>query len=214
MIAKEMQRRTGEKFYLITSKEELTLRRLSRVKPRTIFFPHWSFIIPSEVFSQFECVIFHMTDVPFGRGGSPLQNLMSRGIRKTKLTALRAVEHLDAGDVYLKKPLSLHGKAQEIYDRMTQLAMDMMVEIVKTDPVARPQRGKVTLFKRRKPEQSDIKDIASLNALHDHIRMLDADSYPKAYLETRNLRLEFSDAVLRKDSVRANVSFMIRKKSS
>ncbi len=27
---------------------------------------------------KFECVCFHMTDVPYGRGGSPLQNLIIR----------------------------------------------------------------------------------------------------------------------------------------
>jgi len=37
-----------------------------------------------------------MTDVPYGRGGSPLQNLIVRGHTETKLTALRCVRDLDA----------------------------------------------------------------------------------------------------------------------
>jgi hypothetical protein len=56
-----------------------------------------------------------MTDVPFGRGGSPLQNLIVRGRRETKLTALRMSREFDAGPVYMKEPLSLEGGAEEIY---------------------------------------------------------------------------------------------------
>ena len=56
-----------------------------------------------------------MTDLPFGRGGSPLQNLITRGISKTKISALRCNEEIDAGPIYLKRPLSLHGSAEEIY---------------------------------------------------------------------------------------------------
>ncbi len=56
-----------------------------------------------------------MTDLPYGRGGSPLQNLIQRGHTSTMLTALRCGAGLDTGDVYLKQPLSLHGSAEEIF---------------------------------------------------------------------------------------------------
>ncbi len=37
----------------------------------------------------------HMTDVPYGRGGSPLQNLIARGHTSTKLTAMRMTAEVD-----------------------------------------------------------------------------------------------------------------------
>ena len=76
---------------------------------RYVFFLHWSKKIPEDFFDSTECVCFHMTDVPYGRGGSPLQNLIARGHRKTKLTALRMTKEFDAGPVYLKEDLSLEG---------------------------------------------------------------------------------------------------------
>src|SRR5262245_52018328 len=85
----------------IRTPDQLSLETLRAIGPRYVFFPHWSDRIPSDVHSNFECVIFHMTDVPFGRGGSPLQNLIVRGITKTRLTALRCVEEMDAGPVYI-----------------------------------------------------------------------------------------------------------------
>ena len=71
----------------IERKEQLTYDNVKQYSPKYIFFPHWSHIIPQDVYENFTCVVFHMTDLPFGRGGSPLQNLISRGIYKTKITA-------------------------------------------------------------------------------------------------------------------------------
>ena len=101
----------------IRTPDALTFSNLNELRPRYVFFPHWSWKIPQAVFDKFECIIFHMTDVPFGRGGSPLQNLIVRGIQNTKLTALRCAAEMDAGDVYLKCDLSLEGSAEQILRR-------------------------------------------------------------------------------------------------
>src|SRR5882672_1131472 len=63
----------------IGTREELTADAVNALKPRYIFFLHWSWKVPEELVGNYECVCFHMTDVPYGRGGSPLQNLILRG---------------------------------------------------------------------------------------------------------------------------------------
>ena len=63
-------------FMMVNSKEELTVSLLEEFKPKYIFFPHWSWIIPEEIYNNYNCVVFHSTDLPFGRGGSPLQTLI------------------------------------------------------------------------------------------------------------------------------------------
>ena len=73
------------------------------LKPRYVFFPHWSWKVPDDILGATECVCFHMTDVPFGRGGSPLQNLIVRGHTETRVSALRMVSEPDAGPVYMKR---------------------------------------------------------------------------------------------------------------
>src|SRR5690606_15332429 len=78
---------------IITDHRKLTVERLSKLKPQYVFFPHWSWIIPKSIWSNYTCVVFHMTDLPFGRGGSPLQNLLVRKVYKTKISALQ----VDAG---------------------------------------------------------------------------------------------------------------------
>lgn len=176
------------------------------------FFPHWSWKIPSIVYSKVDCVIFHMTDLPFGRGGSPLQNLITRGYRKTMVTALRCVEEMDAGPIFLKRELSLEGSAKEIFSRMVPIIKEMIVEIVSDHPVPTPQSGKPTLFKRRTPGESEIAGIKSLNAMYDHIRMLDANGYPKAYLLKDGWRIEFESATIDGEEVVAKARIFLEPK--
>jgi methionyl-tRNA formyltransferase len=196
---------TGDTFHLINEKTALTREVLVALNPRYVLFPHWSYIIPAEIFEHFECVIFHMTDVPFGRGGSPLQNLIARGIYETKITALRCVQELDAGPVYMKRPFSLHGAAEEIYLRAAATIEQMIEEIVVTQPTPVPQTGEITTFQRRKPSESSITDKQTLREVFDYIRMLDAEGYPKAFIETNALRFEFSRASLQPNKILADV---------
>lgn len=197
----EYQKQFGSKknWYLVTSKNELTQDYVNAINPKYIFFPHWSWLVPEQVTSNFECVCFHMADVPYGRGGSPLQNLIIRGHKSTKLSALRMVSELDAGPVYKKVDLSLVGSAREIFNRTSPKIMELVRHIVETEPVPIIQEGKVTLFQRRNIEQSVLTENMQLSQIYDHIRMLDADGYPKAFIMLGSQRLEFSDAIVGED---------------
>jgi methionyl-tRNA formyltransferase len=121
------------------------------------------------------------------------------------MSAIKVEEQLDAGDIYLKRPLSLLGTAEEIFIRADQVIEDMIVDIIEGDPELKPQQGEVVTFNRRKPEDSRIQDITGLKELFDHIRMLDAEGYPNAFLETEHFRFEFKRASLKTDKMIADV---------
>lgn len=108
------------KFFLITKKEDLTLKTIQKINPKYIFFPHWSFVIPKEIYENYECVVFHMSDLPFGRGGSPLQNLILQGIKKTKISALCVNENIDSGDIYFKYDLDISKKSAKKFIKKLQ----------------------------------------------------------------------------------------------
>jgi methionyl-tRNA formyltransferase len=198
-------------WHFVSTPEELNEQLGKGLQPRYIFFPHWRWIVPEEVLNQFECVCFHMTDVPYGRGGSPLQNLIVRGHKNTVLTALRMEASLDTGPVYFKKPLSLNGAASEIYVRAGSLTWEIIKELVQNEPSPQAQVGESVVFKRRTPEQSEIGQGLSNEQLYDYIRMLDAPGYPKAYLNTRSYHLEFENAKLESDEVVATVRIKIKR---
>jgi methionyl-tRNA formyltransferase len=135
-----------------------------------------------------------MTDLPYGRGGSPLQNLIVRGHTETKISALRVVKELDAGSIYLKKDLSLSGSADEIFNRANTAIEGMISEIISKNIEPKPQEGEIVKFKRRKPEDGNIGELEDLEKAFDYIRMLDAEGYPHAFIETANLKFEFTNA--------------------
>lgn len=209
-MAGNLAQRCNARAIQIEQESELTLDRLDKIRPDKIFIPHWSFPINSSIYKKYECIIFHMTDLPFGRGGSPLQNLIARGIYQTRISAIKCDAGIDTGPVYLKKTLSLHGSAEEIYIRAGKTILEMMVAIIETDPTPVPQTGKPVCFKRRRPEQGDIKELDSLEQVFDYIRMLDASDYPKAFLETDRFRLEFSRAARKKGSIVADVQIFLK----
>lgn len=179
---------------LVTNTNDL-LRATETTHPKYIFFPHWSELVPAELTQAYDCVCFHMTDVPYGRGGSPLQNLIKRGARVTKLTALKMEEKMDAGPVYKKDELNLAGSAEEIFIRMTKLAITQIQYIIENDPTPISQSNeKYESFKRRSPADSEIKDEHSVEELFDQIRMLDATGYPRAFINKNGFNFEFSNA--------------------
>ena len=180
---------------------------LKGANPRYIFFPHWSWIVSEAILDNNECICFHMTDLPFGRGGSPLQNLIVKGFKDTVLTALKMESGIDTGPVYYKKPLSLKGSAREIYKRASDLSWKMIADFVSDNPDSTPQEGEVVNFKRRTPDQSLIPNGLSLNEIYDYIRMLDAPGYPKAFIKDNGYHLEFRDAALADNELSAKVTF-------
>lgn len=197
---------------LIDKREKFNLEYLGAIKADVIFIPHWSYIIPNDIFEKYECIVFHMTDLPFGRGGSPLQNLITRGIYSTKISALKVDKGIDTGDIYLKKDLQLNGTATEIFKRANHIIQKMIISILqnKIKPVS--QKGKVTMFKRRKPQQSNIIELETLQKVYDYIRMLDADGYPKAYIENEFLKFEFNEASFtNKNEIIATVKIKMKK---
>ena len=201
----KLEKKTGKNFFSINNKKDLNRDHLNSINPEHIFFPHWSYIIPEEIYGNFNCVIFHMTDLPYGRGGSPLQNLIVREHRETMISAIQCVKEIDAGPVYLKKPLSLNGSAEEIFIRANHIIEKMIVEIIKINPQPLPQTGEITKFRRRKPEDGDWSGSKSLDEVFDYIRMLDAEGYPPAFIRVGNYKIEFSRATKKVDAVHASV---------
>ena len=202
-----LSRRLDRPVQSITAPAQLTPEAVMAIDPEWIFVPHWSHLIPESIWGFWPTVIFHMTDLPYGRGGSPLQNLIERGHSSTVITALQCSAGLDAGDIYLKQPLSLHGSAEEIFLRADGLIEQMIERLVLEEPLAKPQQGRPVVFNRRTPAQSDLASCqeGSLSAWFDQIRMLDAESYPHAFLEVHGMRLEFRRVCQRTDGLHADV---------
>ena len=194
----------GETWYYLDDDFSLAVEKLVEINPEMIFVLHWSKMISNELLERFNFVIFHMTDLPYGRGGSPLQNLIEQGFEKTKITALLATDEIDGGPIYLKQDLSLSGSAQEIYERSSAICIQMIRKIIDDRISPIEQHGKPVYFKRRSPEKSQLSlESVSLRDAYDQIRMVDAEGYPKSFLILGDFRIELTNAVLEDGTISA-----------
>lgn len=194
---------------IITEPKDLNAEWLAKVCPKYIFFPHWSWIIPKEIYESYDCVVFHMTDLPFGRGGSPLQNLIVRGIYRTKISAIKVSSGMDTGPVYFKEPLDIsYGSADDIFRRASDIVFHKMIpRLLEKNITPIEQTGEPVIFKRRKPEQSELPNGLAPRQLYDYIRMLDGEGYPPAFSSFANGKVFYRNARLEGDVVYADAEF-------
>ena len=195
---------------IVRKKEELTYSLLEREKPDLIFFPHWSFKVPAKIFKNFQCICFHSTPLPYGRGGTPIQNMIMEGFDETEVCSLQMIEEFDAGPIYLRSKISLEGKLSEILERIYHAIGDQIKIFIQKDLVPIEQKGKPTIFNRIKYKDNSIKGNESLLEIFNKIRMLDSDIYPSTFVEINKLKMEFYDANLTEDSVEARVKIKLK----
>ena len=187
--------------YFVSNTLELT-ETCKKLKKCKIFFVHWSWIINPSILNSFECICFHMTDLPYGRGGSPLQNLILKDHIDTKISAIKMTNKVDAGPIYLKRNLSLVGSAYEIFLRASKICIGMALDILNSNIAPIDQKGEVTIFKRLGKSDNRIDfENSDINKIYDMIRMLDAPGYPSAWIEIDQYRLEFSNARKENDEI-------------
>jgi methionyl-tRNA formyltransferase len=119
-------------------------------------------------------------------------------------------DQMDAGPVYMKETLSLTGRAQEIFERCAELVLDMAEQMAERCPEPVAQIGEVVTFSRRTPAMSRLPNAAGPEELHDFIRMLDADTYPAAFVEHGDWRIEFSRSRIADGTTVAEARFVPR----
>lgn len=188
------KKNSNHNWYWVESDNSLR-RILKKIKDvKYIFFLHWNTILKDDIYKNFNCICFHMTDLPYGRGGSPLQNLIKLGFENTKITAFKIDDGIDSGSIYCKRDLSLDGNAIDIYLRCSSICVEMINWILKNNPKPKKQSGDVFRFTRRTPIMSKVDNKFNLNELYNHIRMLDAPGYPKAFIDLDNIVIELDNA--------------------
>lgn len=195
-----------DNWFLITDKNELTLDNVKKINPQYILIPHWSWIIKEDIWSNYTCIVFHMTDLPFWRWWSPLQNLIAKWIKNTKISAIKIDWWIDTWDIYMKENLNLDWTADEILKIASIIVYTKMIpKILENSLVPKKQEWEIISFKRRKEEEWELKRDFSLNKIYDFIRMLDWEWYPNAFIQFGNKKITFTNAELSYWKLNANI---------
>lgn len=170
-----------------------------------VFFFGWSNIVPRSVYENNICICLHPSALPEFRGGSPLQHQIISGLNESMVTIFKIGEGLDAGDIYRQYPLSLRGHLYEIFARLSDIGILAAQQIISDYNVgklafkAQSNLDAYPPYKRRKPEESEIKlaDLSTMTTVKflNFVRAL-ADPYPNAYIKVGTKKILIKSAEL------------------
>jgi methionyl-tRNA formyltransferase len=177
---------TNYQVELISSKEQFDSKYKEFKEDDVVFFIGWSWILPNDIVSKYNCICLHPSPLPKYRGGSPLQHQIINGEKESAVTFFRMTNKLDAGPILYQQKFSLDGDLININTRIKDLAIEGILNILSQSYKEIIQdESKSTFYRRRKPEESEITisdfQTNSAKQLHDKIRCLQ-DPYPNAFI--------------------------------
>tara|TARA_Y100001978_G_C23644465_1_gene410005 strand:- start:429 stop:1100 length:672 start_codon:yes stop_codon:yes gene_type:complete len=186
--------RKNHQILLIKTKADLNIENLKKFNPNLIFFPHWNWKVPNQIHERYKCILFHTAPLPYGRGGSPIQNLILLGYKKSPVCALKMVEELDSGPIYSKREISLEGPLSLIFKRLNIAVNDLMEDLINFLPEPILQKGSQLYFRRLNQDDNEIPIQGSLKDFYDRVRMLDDVNYPNPFIRYGDYIIEFNNA--------------------
>lgn len=129
-------------------------------------------------------LVVHASDLPKGRGWSPLTWQIIEGQNRIPITLFEAAETVDSGEIYTKIHLHFDGHEliDELRDAVAQATIRLCWLFVEEYPDIRhkgiPQMGSETYYQRRRPEDSRIDLDRSLREQFNLLRTVDNQNYP------------------------------------
>lgn len=136
-------------------------------------------------------IVVHASDLPRGRGFSPLTWQILEGKNKIPLTMIAMADKADAGDILMQYWLEFEGHElnDEMRSRMGGAIQDMCVDLVSspTAPGRKKQSGDPSWYRRRKPADSELDPTKSLAEQFELLRVVDNERYP-AFFDFRGRR--------------------------
>lgn len=104
-----------------------TPEELDKLESSVIFFPYWSWKVSKELLDKHICIGFHTGEI---RGGSPIQNLIRRGVENTHIKMFKMNDTIDGGEIIDIAPISLIGSLEEIIIRQTSVMRGMIDDYI------------------------------------------------------------------------------------
>ena len=140
-------------------------------------------------------VVVHSSDLPEGRGWSPLTWQILEGKSEIPTVLFEASEIVDSGKIYLKQTIKFEG--HELIDEMRDAQGRLIVTMVKNFVGGYPeslvkgieQSGKGSYYPRRRPVDSKVDPDLSLRQVFRQLRVADNESYP-AFFELNGYKYE------------------------
>lgn len=149
-------------------------------------------------------LVIHASDLPQGRGWSPLIWQILEGKNDIVISLFKAEDKIDSGDIYKKEILKLDGT--EIYDeintKLSQIILNFIVwGINNIDSSFKPisqNHEKATYYKKRSPNDSQLDINDSIKNQFNLLRVCDPNRYP-AFFYHKGHKYEISIKSVKND---------------
>ena len=158
------------------------------------FYLSYGRIVRPEVLSRHgHNLVVHASDLPRGRGWSPMTWSILAGESIVTVSLLEAADDVDAGEIYAQRHIDLDG--HELADQWRRRQVGVLFELCwwaveHLDDLgehARTQSGDPTWLPRRRPRDSQLYPDQTIAKQFDLLRVVDNASYP-AFFEHRGHR--------------------------
>jgi len=127
-------------------------------------------------------LVVHESNLPKGKGWSPLTWQVIEGKNKIPITLFEAVEKVDAGRIYLQSFIELTGKEllSEIKDLQGKMTIDLILKFLKNfhKIKGQDQKGDSTYYPKRGPIDSELDIDKSIKNQFNLLRVCDNERYP------------------------------------
>ena len=134
-------------------------------------------------------LVVHESDLPKGKGWSPLTWQVLEGKNKIPVTLFEAAKALDAGPLYAKEYIELIGNEllPEIKHEQGKATQKLILDFVERYPQVKSQEqeGEETFYPRRTYKDSELDPNKTLAEQFDLLRVCDNERYP-AHFTFRN----------------------------
>ena len=143
--------------------------------------------VPSELLSLVDkAIVVHESNLPEGKGFSPLSWQILEGKNSIPVVLLDASEEIDGGNTYLKEVLYFGGDEliDEMRDALGKKTIEVMLKFIELYPniSSIPQEGVSTYYPRRTPKDSELDINRSIKEQFNLFRIADNEKYPPFFL--------------------------------
>ena len=129
-----------------------------------------------------QVLLVHESNLPLGKGFSPLQWQILEGKNKIVFSLLEASEEVDSGDIIEQMECNLDGT--ELYDeirfKQAKITFELISKFMKIYPnnFKKKQFGESTYYRRRKTEDSELNINLTIKELFPLLRIVNNKDWP------------------------------------
>lgn len=129
-----------------------------------------------------QVLIVHESNLPLGKGFSPLQWQILEGKDNIIFSLLEASEEFDCGDIVDQIELNLDGTElyDEIRSKQAKFTFELIGRFIKKYPniIKRKQFGQSTYYRRRKTSDSELNINLTIKELFPLLRIVNNENWP------------------------------------